>query len=251
VITIVDNTLFSFGDIKQITPVGADAVMLYFSGDSLDEANAYCQRWVASIKRYASDHNGERGWLKECVPSYDSVLLVFDIEKIDTHGVYAFLASIAKYTMVSKSRAEAAHDEHVKTIPVWYGAPEANDLSIVASRTSLCVDDIIRLHTSCIFKVYAVGFAPGFAYMGEVPEVLACERLKTPRKRVPKGAVAIADRQTAVYPSASPGGWNLLGLTPIDMVRHTANESMSLLKAGDSVKFVSITEEEFNAYYER
>ena len=86
--------------------------------------------------------------------------------------------------------------------------------------------------------------------MGEIPTKLQCPRLGTPRKRVPKGAVAIADRQTAVYPSESPGGWNLLGLTPLDMVTHDVHGSTSRLTSGDKVRFVAISEEEFKAYNE-
>ncbi|WP_338517325.1 5-oxoprolinase subunit B family protein [Alteromonas gracilis] len=240
----------SFGDIRLITPVGADAVILYFNGESLDDANAHCQRWLTLIKQELNAQNGGQTWLKECVPSYDSLMLVFDFEKIDTHGVYAHLVSLAKNAQAIEAQAAHQCGDDIKTIPVWYGAPNASDFSVITKRTSLSIDEIIHLHTSSIFKVYAVGFAPGFAYMGEVPEALACPRLTTPRKHVPKGAVAIADRQTAVYPSVSPGGWNLLGLSPIDMVRHMENKSESLLKAGDRVQFVSITEEEYNAYHE-
>ena len=135
-------------------------------------------------------------------------------------------------------------------IPVWYGAPHASDLSVVSKKTSLSIDEIIELHTSVTYKVYAVGFAPGFAYMGDIPEAMNCARLGTPRKRVPKGAVAIADRQTAVYPSESPGGWNLLGITSFDMLLHSEEHSESRLKAGDIVKFVSITEQEYRSHYE-
>ena len=243
-----------FGDIKRLTPVGVDAVILYFKGDTLDKANAACQRWLAMIDSAVQSSIDSPLWLKECVPSYDSLLLVFNIEDIDTHGVYAWLRALST-RQVANERSEnqnvtALPHSATKTIPVWYGAPSASDLSVVSKKTSLSIDEIIALHTGCTFTVYAVGFAPGFAYMGELPEVMACSRLSTPRKRVPKGAVAIADRQTAVYPSDSPGGWNLLGLTPLSMVNHSENESTALLKAGDTVKFTAISEEEFYAYHE-
>jgi len=94
------------------------------------------------------------------------------------------------------------------------------------------------------YRVYAIGFAPGFAYLGEVDARIAAPRLATPRKKVPKGAVAIADRQTAVYPAVSPGGWNLIGLCPVDMFNPNAKPTMPV-QVGDKVQFKSIEREEF------
>lgn len=273
-----------FGSIKELVHVGADAIMLYFKGESLDEANDACQTWLKAIdakravSRSISSEDATAGvtsnkgssanvlaikstdnwsWLVECVVSYDSMLLVFNIEAIDSHGVYSALSQLANdmhHEQVEsdkgKDKNALALDTQCKVIPVWYGAPNADDLREVSEKTSLSIDDIIALHTSVEYKVYAVGFAPGFAYMGDVPEALQCARLSTPRKRVPKGAVALADRQTAVYPSESPGGWNLLGLTPLEMVVHGSDEGYSLLKAGDRVKFKAISEEEFKRFHE-
>lgn len=271
-----------FGSIRELVNVGADAIMLYFKGESLDEANDACQTWLKAIdaKRAVScsissevataTNNQGRGtnalaikstdnwsWLVECVASYDSMLLVFNVEAIDSHGVYLALSQLANdihFEQVEsdegKNKSALELGSQCKVIPVWYGAPNANDLREVSEKTSLSVDDIIALHTSVEYKVYAVGFAPGFAYMGDVPEALQCARLSTPRKRVPKGAVALADRQTAVYPSESPGGWNLLGLTPLEMVLHGSDAGSSLLKAGDRVKFKAISEEEFKRFHE-
>lgn len=271
-----------FGSIRELVNVGADAIMLYFRGESLDEANDACQTWLKAIdaKRAVScpissevataTNNQGRGtnalaikstdnwsWLVECVVSYDSMLLVFNIEAIDSHGVYIALSQLANDIHYEQVESDKEKDESAlklgsqcKVIPVWYGAPNANDLREVSEKTSLSIDDIIALHTSVEYKVYAVGFAPGFAYMGDVPEALQCARLNTPRKRVPKGAVALADRQTAVYPSESPGGWNLLGVTPLEMVVHGSDAGESLLKAGDRVKFKAISEEEFKRFHE-
>lgn len=243
-----------FGEIKQLVPVGADAIMLYFKGRNLDSANGTCHKWLSLIDTQARVDKASWAWLIECVPSYDSLLLIFDLEKIDVHGVYHALNTLSatKHAGAQQpgcidmvNRGKTAID-----IPVWYGAPNSSDLSVISKKMSLSVDEIVDLHTGCEFTVYAVGFAPGFAYMGEIPEALACSRLSTPRKCVPKGAVAIADRQTAVYPSESPGGWNLLGLTPLNMVTYESDKCSPLLKAGDKVQFFAITEEEFSAYNE-
>jgi len=242
-----------FGSIKQFVPVGADAIMLYFSGSDLEQANAACQQWLRVLDRAAS--HSERPWLVECVPSYDSLLIIFDIERVDSHFVYNTLRSwqnggntISGPAVGSPAGGKteiAAGKCH--TLPVWYGAPDANDLVEISQKTSLSIEEAISLHTSIEYKVYAVGFAPGFGYMGDIVPQLQCPRLSTPRKKVPKGAVAIADRQTAVYPSESPGGWNLMGLCPENMLD---KNNQPLLSAGDTVKFVSITESEFNAYHE-
>jgi len=225
-----------FGDVKQIVSAGMDALLLYFNGESIDVANAHCQRWQVTIAQ------ANFPWLIECVPAYDSLLIVFDPLIVDSHQVYQALSKLPHCR-------EAVHghiNEHA--LPVWYGGEGANDLALVAEKTGLSEAQIIQTHSSMTYKVYAVGFAPGFAYMGHIPEALQCERLATPRKLVPKGAVAIADRQTAVYPSASPGGWHLLGLCPLNLI--DAVSLHSRLKVGDTVKFVSISEQEFRALYE-
>ena len=237
-----------FGSIKQFVPVGADAIMLYFSGSNLEQANAACQQWLGVLDSIAI--NSEQAWLKECVPSYDSLLIIFDIERVDSHYVYTTLRSWQKGvdTISSSVGGETeATAGKCHTLPVWYGAPDANDLDEISQKTSLSIEEIISLHTGVEYKVYAVGFAPGFGYMGDIAPQLQCPRLCSPRKKVPKGAVAIADRQTAVYPSESPGGWNLMGLCPENMLD---KDNQPLLSAGDTVKFVSITESEFNAYHE-
>ncbi|PRO70083.1 5-oxoprolinase subunit B family protein [Alteromonas gracilis] len=251
----------AFGCIKRIVTAGADAIIVYFDGANLDEANSACHQMLAAIdakqehiahidvgKKPEGDTSTRWSWLRECVPSYDSLLIIFDMALIDSHGVYLALRELDAENIY---RLSTASEQRVKTsvveIPVWYGAPNASDLSIVSKKTSLSIEEVIALHTSTTYKVYAVGFSPGFAYMGDIPEALKCARLGTPRKRVPKGAVAIADRQTAVYPSESPGGWNLLGLTAFDMLLHKDQHSESRLRAGDVVKFVSITEQEYKA----
>lgn len=230
-----------FGDIKQIVPAGLDAILLYFAGDTVEVANARCQHWLHAITNMAFP------WLKECVPAYDSLLLVFDAHKVDSHYVYQMLRSLAQQAADMSSRGTGGINVTTHNIPVWYGADCANDLALVSQKTGLDEQGIIDAHISMTYKVYAVGFAPGFAYMGNVPDTLHCARLETPRKQVPKGAVAIADAQTAIYPSSSPGGWHLLGLCPLNLVDPSHK---ALLKVGDNVKFKPISEQEFRDLHE-
>lgn len=130
-------------------------------------------------------------------------------------------------------------------IPVCYEPEFAPDLSEVAKHTGISEVEIIRLHTSAIYKVYMIGFTPGFAYLGGMPEVLATPRKQTPAQSVAAGSVGIAGLQTGIYPIMSPGGWQIIGRTPL--ILFDANRSQpSLLKAGDTVSFVSINGDEFN-----
>lgn len=228
--------MYPFGDIKQIVPAGMDAILIYFKGESIEVANKYCHQWHTAIS------DAQFPWVKECVPAYDSLLLVFDAFSVDSHYVYQVLKTLRP----SECTLNSTHTLH--ELPVWYGGDGANDLDLVSAKTGLSHQEIIQAHTSVTYKVYAVGFAPGFGYMGDIPELLQCERLATPRKLVPKGAVAIADRQTAVYPSASPGGWHLLGLCPLNLIDAQTHEAK--LNVGDRVKFVSISPEEFRELHE-
>ena len=129
-------------------------------------------------------------------------------------------------------------------LPVYY-APEAGiDLESLAERAGLPISEVIDLHAGAEYRVYAIGFAPGFAYLGEVDERIAAPRLATPRASVPRGSVAIADRQTAVYPSVSPGGWNLIGRCPVPMFDPDAQPCMPVA-VGDTVRFEPISRERF------
>jgi KipI family sensor histidine kinase inhibitor len=132
------------------------------------------------------------------------------------------------------------------TLPVYYGLESGPELELIAERGGISVDDVIAIHQQQEYRVYAIGFAPGFAYLGEVDERIAAPRLATPRQKVPRGAVAIADRQTAVYPAVSPGGWNLIGLCPTRMFDPLSNPSMPV-KVGDRIRFSAIDRDEFLA----
>jgi inhibitor of KinA len=127
---------------------------------------------------------------------------------------------------------------------VCYGGEFGPDLDEVAELHSITAAQAIELHASTHYLVYFLGFAPGFAYLGELPEALATPRLTMPRRSVPAGSVGIAGSQTGVYPISTPGGWRLLGRTPLAMFR-PERAQMSLLSIGDHVRFVPISREQF------
>jgi inhibitor of KinA len=131
-------------------------------------------------------------------------------------------------------------------IPVCYGGEHGPDLADVCALHGMAAEQVVELHASVEYLVYFLGFVPGFAYLGELPEALVTPRLATPRRSVPAGSVGIAGNQTGVYPFATPGGWRVLGRTPVAMFR-TDRDGLSLLSIGDRVRFTPISAERFAA----
>ncbi len=118
------------------------------------------------------------------------------------------------------------------------------DLEDMSTKTDLSIQEIIDIHSNKLYDVYAIGFLPGFAYLASVDKRIAMPRLSSPRKQIPKGSVSIADTQTAVYPQASPGGWNIIGRTALELFDKNL-DSLSPLSVGNKVKFNAISKEEF------
>jgi inhibitor of KinA len=180
-------------------------------------------------------------WVRNVQPAYCSLLVSFDVCQVDHAEVEATLRSYEaraeKIAMPKPRRVE---------IPVCYGGAFGPDLDSVAAKQGLPPERVVELHSANCYHAYFLGFAPGFAYLGDLPEVLATPRLAHPRQKVPAGSVGIAGKQTAVYPFATPGGWNLLGRTPLEMFR-ADREPMGLLDVGDEVNFRPISREEFAA----
>jgi len=177
----------------------------------------------------------------DLIPSYASILVVFNLLDIDHHHLRNKLKKLLQRPLdLSNNQGKLIE------LPVYYSLESGIDLKRIAKRAQLTVEQVITLHQAQEYRVYAIGFAPGFAYLGEVHESIATPRLTTPRLKVPKGAVAIADRQTAIYPTESPGGWNIVGLCPIEMFNPQAVPVMPVA-VGDRVKFVSIDKSQFLA----
>lgn len=177
----------------------------------------------------------------ELLPSYASVLILFNPLQ---HSHLSLLPLLQQALLQSSPAKQALSSGKLVELPVWYSAQSGADLLSVAKAKNLTPDEVIQLHSSQSYQVYAIGFAPGFAYLGELPAELAMPRLSSPRAKVPAGAVAIADRQTAVYPAASPGGWHLLGLCPIRMFNPQQQPAMPVA-VGDQVRFIPVSEREF------
>jgi KipI family sensor histidine kinase inhibitor len=172
-------------------------------------------------------------------PAYCSLLVKFDAMKLPHEELEETLRGY-----VERMERVALPDPRLVEIPVCYGGEFGPDLKDVADLRGMTIERAIELHASATYLVCFLGFVPGFAYLGDVAEELATPRLATPRRSVPAGSVGIAGRQTGVYPVATPGGWRLLGRTPVKMFQPESTE-MSLLAIGDRVRFVPISREQF------
>ena len=172
-------------------------------------------------------------------PAYCSVLVKFDALKL-THTEVE--ASLKPY--LARLRGVKLPEPRLREIPVCYGGEFGPDLEEVAAIHKLSAEEVIRLHYSPTYTAYFLGFVPGFAYLGGLPAQLATPRLQTPRKQVPAGSVAIGGNQTGVYPTFTPGGWRLIGKTPLKLF-DPASAHSSFFEVGDHVRFIPITAEEF------
>lgn len=198
--------------------------------DRIDEQN---MPWLLAAAERIRGSLGSR--LIDLVPSYTTLMITFDPFELDEHQARLLITkALHDLQPLDDKRSGTLHE-----IPVWYHASVGPDLPALASQRSLSEAELASLHCAREYSVFALGFAPGFAYMGLVEPQLAAPRLATPRQRVPAGSVGIAERQTAVYPLVSPGGWNLLGRTPTQLFDRERS-GYSLLAPGDRVRFVAV-----------
>ncbi|MCP1467961.1 5-oxoprolinase subunit PxpB [Pseudomonas sp. S3E17] len=177
--------------------------------------------------------------LVDLVPSYTTLMVHYDLTALSPAQAREL---IDQALTDLQPQAQGSGQCHV--LPVWYDLSVGPELTLLAQRSGLAVDDVIRRHSAHEYQVFALGFAPGFAFMGLVDEILATPRLSTPRQRVAAGSVGIAERQTAAYPVVSPGGWNLIGRTPAKLFDRE-RAGYSLMQPGDTVRFESVSHAEF------
>ncbi|MGB3725151.1 MAG: allophanate hydrolase subunit 1 [Glaciecola sp.] len=204
--------------------------------NTLSTANTMVKRWANMI-----EHN-RPSWLIDYVASFTSLLIEYDPLAISYYDVSQFLKK-------QQLPELAATERRTLIIPVCYEAINATyelDTHKVVQAKGITAQDIVQLHTQQSYQVYAIGFMPNFAYLGEVDSALHVPRLANPRAKVLAGAVAIADNQTAIYPANSPGGWHIIGYTPINML---SNADVQFLST-DVVEFEAISAQQFLSYGE-
>jgi inhibitor of KinA len=176
--------------------------------------------------------------VREFAPGYRSLLVAFDPLSISPAELKTRITDVA-----AQPGSSGLPLAQLITVPVFYGGDYGPDLEWVSGRLGISTEEVIRLHTETVYRVYMIGFTPGYPYMGELPAELAIPRRSTPRTRVPKGSVGIAHRQTGIYPVESPGGWQIIGWTPIELF-DPGRQLPSLLEMGDRVKFEAVRQVE-------
>ncbi len=184
--------------------------------------------------------NAKISGVHECVPTYRSLLITYDPMKVSYEKLVSRVKSLEKKSKASISQRTT----RTAVIPVAYGGEFGPDIRQVAQSHNLRDDDVIRIHSTREYLVYMIGFIAGFPYLGELDNEIATPRLETPRLRVPEGSVGIAERQTGIYPREAPGGWQIIGRTPLKLF-DPLRQPPALLQPGDTVRFRPISIEEF------
>lgn len=217
----------------QIKLASVDSVIIYFE-DTISKETSLKVKTAYKILDNLKDQG-----LIEIIPSYTSILISYDIFKFDYESIKNYLEELLKDLKVEDFKAES-----IITIDVYYGLDVGLDLPRVSQMHDMSIKEVITLHSNKIYDIYAIGFLPGFAYMASVDDSISTPRLETPRKKIPKGSVAIANNQTTVYPLDSPGGWNILGKTVFELFDKSL-ETLSPLTIDSRIKFNPISKEEF------
>ena len=178
----------------------------------------------------------------ETIPAYRSLLIIYNPLKIHVSWLKKWIEDCQK-------RIQDIHFPEPKNvkIPVVYGGDYGPDLEWVAQYHKMSIEEVIHLHTETMYQVYMIGFTPGYPYMGDLPEKIVTPRRETPRTSVPSGSVAVAQNQTGIYPVESPGGWHVIGRTPLKLF-DLKRQPPALLEMGNLVEFYAISEEEMGRW---
>lgn len=235
---------YPLNSVLKLSRAGESAVLIEFihqEAFSMLEKNSILQAWINSMNDFLENA------VIDTVVSYESALIIYQADLVDFYSLLnsakmILLPDLAHSSKLAYKPVAPAIQFKTHLIPVCYELNESalpNDSEFVCKQTQIDKNTLIDLHTSIDFQVFAVGFMPNFAYLGELPKRLALKRLADPRVKVPAGAVAIAETQTAIYPSQSPGGWHIIGYTPLDLSINKENDTRSF-KTGDKVRFEAI-----------
>jgi KipI family sensor histidine kinase inhibitor len=211
-----------------------DRGLLVEYGDAIDlEINHKVRAMALLLERHPP------AGLVEIVPTYRSLLIVYDPLQIHLQRLQQALIDLER-----RLADIAIPPPRTVEIPVCYGGEYGPDIEFVARTHGLTEEEVVRRHAAPEYPIYMIGFTPGFPFLGGLPETLHTPRLATPRTHVPRGSVGIANAQTGIYPVASPGGWQLIGRTPVMLFDPRRQEPL-LYQAGDRIKFVPITAEAY------
>lgn len=216
------------------SPVGDCALAASFGSEIKPEINRRIRQLISRLEEEKVPG------LVELVPTYCSLLVQYDPE---VYSYRALCKKIRAYARADNGQ-QASAIVRVVELPVVYGGEFGPDIDFVCRHTGFTEEELIRLHSGTDYLVYMLGFIPGFTYLGGMDSRLATPRLKTPRTLIPAGSVGIAGAQTGTYPADSPGGWQIIGRTPL-LLYDGSKTPPTLLTAGDYVRYVPVTAEEF------
>lgn len=218
-----------------LKPVGGTGVLACFGSEVSEETNARVMALAAALA--AQPPAG----MVETVPSFASLLVRYD----PLLTGYGAMCDAVRAAAGRCTQSEARSGRLVE-VPVCYGGEYGPDLPFIAQHAGLTEKEVIALHSGRDYRIYMLGFLPGFPYLGGLDERLHTPRLQNPRTKIPAGSVGIGGKQTGIYPLASPGGWQLLGRTPLRLFNPEAGGALPY-QAGDSIRFVPITEAEYES----
>ena len=222
--------------LMKLNNIGDSGVVCDFG----DEVNQLINNNVIKFFQYVRKEatNGRIHGILNCTPSYNKLIINFDPGITNIKNIFDFLNTID----VSKLNLVLERKERV--IPICYDFEM--DLTDISKKLKINKDDIIKIHSQTIFYIYMIGFVPGHPFMGDLDHKLYLNRLETPRVKVPAGSVGIVEKFCNIYPYESPGGWNIIGRTPIKVFNNKNETTPCLLSPGDTIKFKSISKKEFD-----
>lgn len=217
-----------------------DHALVIEAGSSINHATHVKVRSICSAIEEA-----DPAWITDIVPAFTTVTLHYDPMKLEHPDRLPYETVMNRiHTILSSIPPGAEEEPRTIEIPVCYGGDFGPDLESVAEWNDLTPEKVIELHSGSPYLVHMIGFSPGFPYLGGMPEEIATPRRKEPRLRVPRGSVGIAGSQTGIYPLESPGGWQLIGRTPVALFDTQACPP-GILQAGDRLRFKPITPQEY------
>lgn len=233
----INKEFCTYSEIKYL-PCGETAITIEFGNEISKEINAKIRKTILEIEKQRIEG------IVEIVPTYRSILLQYD----PLRWTFSDMTDRLKQLNIEESGSESDTVTLIE-IPTLYGGEYGPDIDFVSEHTKLPKEEVIKRHTSVDYLVYMLGFIPGFTYLGGMDETLATPRLQTPRLQIQPGSVGIAGKQTGIYPSLSPGGWQIIGRTPLKLYDAAKNPPV-FIQAGDYIRYRSITPEEYQTIAE-
>jgi inhibitor of KinA len=220
---------------KPVCRLAGDTGFLVEFGDGIDpKVNAKVRTMARALE------NNPQPGIREVIPTYRSLLFIYEPDLMDPDRLYTLVEKLDAGRTALKTETFK-----VVEIPVCYGGEFGPDIGNVQKASGMTQEQVIQVHATPNYLIYMVGFTPGFAFLGGLDERLFTPRLKTPRMAVPKGSVGIANNQTGMYPIASPGGWQIIGRTPMNLFAPWKKDPFRY-RAGDKIKFMPISESEYH-----